>query len=115
MRELFAFRSTPMNFPEIRWVLGLSLRGLVRKFDKLRELTCDHDNLSDHLDIMAVAEHFCTMEVARVGMNDQCPVLKAAACAELRAVTFEKQVHRLLAQRRGCEMHWPPPSAIDQG
>ena len=68
----------------------------VRKLDNLRELSCDHDNLPNHFDIVVVTELFRTMEVLGVGMDNQGAVLNATASAQICSVTLEKNIQWLL-------------------
>ena len=58
-----------------------------------------------YFDILAITEHVRMMKVFGIWMDDQCPVFNAAACAEIRAVSLEKHIHWLLAQRLGREMN----------
>src|SRR5580658_5499570 len=72
---------------------------VVRKFDNSHDFSCNHDDLPNYFDILVVTELFCAMELLRVGMDNQSAVLKAAACAQICAITFEKNIQWLLPQR----------------
>ena len=73
--------------------------GVVRILDNSHDFSCDHDDLPDYFDILVVAKLFWTMKLLGVGMDNQGAVLKAAASAQICAVTLEKDIQWLLPQR----------------
>ena len=68
----------------------------VRKLDNSHELSCDHDNLPGHFNIVVVTELFRTMKLLGVGMDNQGAILNAAACAKICSATLEKDIQWLL-------------------
>ena len=63
------------------------------------------DDLSHHLRI-AISELISPMYSARVGMNNQTVVLPAAAPAQVRPISLEDNVKRLLPQRFRPAVVW---------
>lgn len=71
----------------------------VRKPDLSKELSCYRNDLADHFGIVPVAQPFRAMVALRVGVKNQCAVLKIAECANVGSIAFEHDVNRLLPER----------------
>src|SRR5208282_624638 len=98
MSQVFAVRSIRQVSQQSAGSTSRSTSRFVRKLDRSPGFSCDHDNLSDYIDIATVTELLWTMELRGVGMDNQGAVLKAAASAQICAVTPEKDIQWLLPQ-----------------
>jgi len=52
------------------------------------------DDLPDDLDVLVITNPFGTVELARIGMDDERPVLDTATGADVGSVAFLKQLQR---------------------
>ena len=90
MSRVFDVRSIRQSFPNnSRDLQAEGLRDSSENSTNSPDFSCDHDDLPDDFHIVAVTELFWTMELLGVGMDNQVAVLKAAASAQICAVTLE--------------------------